>query len=151
MLIIHNTELTDYTTELKVKCLPHCKYPPSSGHKTDAGLDIHYNGEETVHLDKDESTTLPSGISVAIPRGWVGIVQNRSSYLVAGEFTVDGTVDSGYRGEVKIVVHARKPTKLEPGQKLAQIVVVPHTTKYTFVDKLPKGERGDDGFGSTGR
>ena len=143
-------EETEKYHHVKILKLPHCKYPPTSAHRYDAGLDLYYNGTETIHIGGGGQDTLDSGIAVEIPIGWCGIIQNRSGALCRGDFTVDGTVDAGYRGEVKIIVHARHGVTLKPGDKLAQIVFVPHLVAFGFVNELPPGDRGDKGFGSTG-
>ena len=128
--------------------------PPRPG---DAGFDLPSLGEQTIPAKG--FALLHTGVHVAIPTGWVGLVRDRSSIAMKGGACVAGVIDAGYRGEVKIAMHnlSDKPLVFAKGERLAQCVLVPH-----FVSELPVVEaesletlgsttRGTAGFGSTGR
>jgi dUTP pyrophosphatase len=122
----------------------------------DAGLDLF--AAEDVSLEPRERAAVPTGIAVAIPEGHAGFVHARSGRaLKEGLALVNapGLIDSGYRGEIKVIVvnlDPRSPIDIRRGNKIAQLVVQPVATVIPeVVDELPPSERGEGGFGSTGR
>ena len=124
----------------------------------DAGFDIYASEGATLGAQGDSKWVnagwIPTGLHIEIPRGYVGIVKDRSSMAAAGVYTHAGVIDSGYRGEVKVYLENGTPIKytVQPGQKIAQIVIVPYFARETVkVDVLGDTERGDKGFGSTGK
>jgi dUTP pyrophosphatase len=122
----------------------------------DAGLDL--LAAEDVSLGPGERAAIPTGIAVAIPEGHAGFVHARSGRaLKEGLALVNapGLIDSGYRGEIKVIVvnlDPRSPIDIRRGDKIAQLVVqAVETIDPVIVDELPASDRGEGGFGSTGR
>jgi dUTP pyrophosphatase len=121
----------------------------------DAGLDLHA-AEPTV-LKPGERALVPTGLAVAIPKGFAGLVMPRSGLALRHGVTVlnaPGVIDAGYRGELKVLLinHDRTTTAtLARGERIAQLVLTPvSTAELAEVETLPDSERGDGGFGSTG-
>ncbi len=126
---------------------------PSHGSPESAGADL--TASEAVTLAPGERAAVPTGIHVAIPPGHVGLVWPRSGLAVRhGIDTLAGVIDSDYRGEVKVVLvnHGREPFRIAPGDRIAQLLVQ-RVERAAFVSRetLPDTERGEGGFGSTGR
>jgi dUTP pyrophosphatase len=122
----------------------------------DAGLDL--VAAEDASLGPGERAAIPTGIAVAIPDGHAGFVHARSGRaLKEGLALVNapGLIDSGYRGEIRVIVvnlDPRSPIDIRRGDKIAQLVVQPvATVDPVIVDELPPSDRGEGGFGSTGR
>jgi dUTP pyrophosphatase len=122
----------------------------------DAGLDL--LAAEDSSLEPGERAAIPTGIAVAIPDGHAGFVHARSGRaLKEGLALVNapGLIDSGYRGEIKVIVvnlDPRSPIDIRRGDKIAQLVVQPVAiVDPVIVDELPPSDRGEGGFGSTGR
>ncbi|HSK96922.1 MAG TPA: dUTP diphosphatase, partial [Euzebyales bacterium] len=119
------------------------------------GLDLY--AAVPVTLKPGERATVPKGIALAIPDGYVGLVHPRSG--LAARFGVTlvnapGTIDAGYRGEVKVIIantDLHDPVTLERGARIAQLVIQRvETVHVVAVDTLPDSTRGAGGFGSTG-
>lgn len=108
-----------------------------------AGYDLYACGDQSGRL-------IGTGVAMAIPHGWVGIIKDRSGIALSGRaFTVAGVIDSSYRGEIKIVFD--RDIAVEDGERIAQLVIVPHYAgAVTEADALPETGRGAGGFGSTG-
>jgi dUTP pyrophosphatase len=129
---------------------------PMYAHPGDAGLDLH--AAETVTLGPGERALVPTGVAVALPPGHVGLVHPRSGLAIReglGMVNAPGTVDEGYRGELKVILinhDPREPITLHRGERIAQLVVqrVEHV-QVVEADELPPTVRGDGGFGSSGR
>jgi dUTP diphosphatase len=127
---------------------------PAHAYDGDAGLDL--AACERVELGPGERATVGTGIAVAIPEGHAGFVQPRSGLAARHGITIvnsPGLVDSGYRGELKVVLQNTdrgEPFVVEPGMRIAQLVVlrVPGVTAVE-VEELPASERGERGFGSS--
>ena len=100
---------------------------------------------------------MPTGVAVAVPEGFAGLVTPRSGLAARHGITVlntPGLVDSGYRGEIKVILAnlSNDPYRVERGDRIAQLVVVAVAVQeYEVVDVLPDSVRGEGGFGSTGR
>jgi dUTP diphosphatase len=127
---------------------------PERAYDGDAGLDL--AACERVELGPGERATVGTGIAVAVPHGYAGFVQPRSGLASRHGITIvnsPGLVDSGYRGELKVVLHNTDPREaflVEPGMRIAQLVVVPVPgVAPVEVDHLPASERGERGFGSS--
>ena len=127
---------------------------PSRAYDGDAGFDL--AACERVELAPGERATVGTGLAVAVPDGYAGFVQPRSGLSSRHGITIvnaPGLVDSGYRGEVRVVLlntDPREPFVVEPGMRIAQLVVVPVPGVETVeVDELPQSERGVRGFGSS--
>lgn len=123
-----------------------------------AGIDLFNNGEPQLINPHYTSGIINTGVSVEIPKGYVGLIFPRSSLGFKYECTLVnsvGVIDSDYRGEIKarIVNLSNKEFILEEGERFCQLVVVPCLTDITYVDskeELEKSDRGELGFGSTG-
>jgi dUTP pyrophosphatase len=127
---------------------------PTHAYDGDAGLDL--AACERVEVGPGERATVGTGLAVAIPAGYAGFVQPRSGLASRHGITIvnaPGLVDSGYRGELKVILlntDASEPFVVEPGMRIAQLVVmqVPEVDPVE-VDELPESERGVRGFGSS--
>jgi dUTP pyrophosphatase len=127
---------------------------PVTARPGDAGVDL--SATEDVVLGPGERALVGTGLAVAIPEGYAGFVQPRSGLAVRHGLTVvnsPGLVDSGYRGELRVVLlntDATEPFLVEPGMRIAQLVVLPiPELDLVEVEKLPSSERGVRGFGSS--
>ena len=127
---------------------------PSRAYDGDAGLDL--ASCELVILHPGERATVGTGLAVAVPEGYAGFVQPRSGLAARHGITIvnaPGLVDSGYRGEVRVVLlntDAHEAFTVEPGMRIAQLVVVPVASAEPLeVEELPDSERGVRGFGSS--
>ncbi len=137
--------------ELRVKRIhPEAKLPVY-GHPGDAGLDLFSVVDR--ELRPGEVFAVPTGIQVAIPAGHVGLVWDKSGISLQGVHRLAGVVDSGYRGEVQVVVInlGQAPFGIQKGMKIAQMLVQPVTAvSVVEADTLDDTPRGEGGFGSTG-
>ncbi|AMB93265.1 dUTP diphosphatase [Aerococcus sp. UMB8608] len=127
---------------------------PTKAHPTDAGYDLF--AYDTFALSPHIQETIGTGIAMAIPEGYVGLVFGRSGLSSRTALRVKtGVIDSHYRGEVGIMAELDPQFadiyRIKEGNKIAQMIVVPIFDGLDeLVDELPPGERGADGFGSTG-
>jgi dUTP pyrophosphatase len=140
--------------ELPFRRLSDAAVMPTRAYSGDAGLDL--AACERVELAPGERALVHTGLAVAIPEGYAGFVQPRSGIAVRHGITIvntPGLVDSGYRGELQVVLlntDARETFVIEPGMRIAQLVVLPvPEVEPVEVDELPASERGVRGFGST--
>jgi dUTP diphosphatase len=140
--------------ELPVRRLREDAVLPERAYAGDAGLDL--TACERHELGPGERAVVPTGLSVAIPEGYAGFVQPRSGLAAKHGVSVvnaPGLVDSGYRGELRVVLlntDLEEPFVVEPGMRIAQLVVLPvPEVELTEVDELPESERGVRGFGSS--
>lgn len=129
---------------------------PSYARAGDAGLDL--LSAEAVTLKPGERAAVPTGLAVEIPRGYAGFVHARSGRALREGLALanaPGLIDSGYRGEIKVIVVNLDPSDVvhvERGDKIAQLVIQPvAAAELVEVDDLDATERGAGGFGSTGR
>ena len=127
---------------------------PKHQQEGDAGVDLH--AREDTKIEAGEWKLVPTGVAMAVPEGYVGLVAPRSGLALRSGIGVvngPGVLDSGYRGELKVILinHGREEVTLERGERIAQLVVVPAVeVELVEVDVLPDSGRGDGGFGSTG-
>ena len=125
---------------------------PQYVHPQDAGMDFFTC--ETITIQPHERTLIPTGIAMAIPAGYVGLIWDKSG--IASKYgikTMAGVIDASYRGEVKILVHNLSPTTytFEKGTKVAQMLIQRvEQKKLIEVEELDDTSRGEGGFGSTG-
>lgn len=128
---------------------------PTRAHETDAGLDLYIpNNHEPVTLRRDEAWTIDTGVHIEIPRGYMGLIASKSGLNVNFGITSTGIIDAGYTGSVRVKLynHGQMHHRFEPCDKISQIIIVPVLLcGVEIVDKIDGGERGDNGFGSTGR
>ena len=131
---------------------------PAYAHPGDAGADLH--AAEAVVLEPGERATVGTGVAIALPDGYVAFVVPRSGLAFKHGITIvnaPGTVDAGYRGEIKVMLlntDASEGYDIAVGDRIAQLLIVPFVAPATrVVDELPESAdgRGADGFGSSGR
>ncbi len=128
---------------------------PSYAHPGDAGADLTTTVD--VHLAPGERAVVPTGISIALPDGYVALVHPRSGLAARCGVSIvntPGTIDAGYRGEVKVVLvnlDPAEPVTLHRGDRIAQMVVQRfERARFVEVELLPDSARGEGGYGSTG-
>jgi len=141
--------------QIQVRRLDPAAPLPAYAHPGDAGADLSTTVD--VRLEPGERALVPTGIALALPRGYVGLVHPRSGLAARCGVSIvnsPGTVDSGYRGEIKVALvnlDRRDPVVLRRGDRIAQLVVQ-RVEEATFVEveELPGSARGTGGHGSTG-
>lgn len=139
---------------MQVKILSTEAKIPAFAHPGDAGLDLCSIDEVTIF--PGEKRRVHTGIAIAIPDGYVGLMFPRSGSGSNGMALANtvGVIDSGYRGEIiaNLKNNGAEPMHIHKGDRVVQLVTVP-CLRYEpdVVDVLPPSERGDGGFGSTGR
>ncbi|MGN6721337.1 MAG: dUTP diphosphatase [Marmoricola sp.] len=128
---------------------------PAYAHDGDAGADLY--AREAVVLEPGERRLVPTGIAIALPEGYVGLVHPRSGLAAKVGLSIvnaPGTVDAGYRGEIKVCLinlDPKTPIKLERGDRIAQLVVQRvERAEFVEMDELEETTRGAGGHGSTG-
>jgi len=127
---------------------------PAHAHPDDAGVDLYARGSLT--LAAGERAVVSTGVAVAIPPGHAGLVTPRSGLAARhglGVVNAPGIVDSGYRGEIKVILVnlGDDPVEIVRGDRIAQLVIVAvQTQEFEVVDELPDSTRGEGGLGSTG-
>ena len=125
---------------------------PTRAHSTDAGLDIY--SPTSVRVERHSSTVIHTGVHIQLPHGMVGMLKSKSGLNVNHDITTEGVIDEGYTGEivVKVYNHGWTDYQIEAGNKITQLVVMPcEYVDLELVDDIDGGERGDGGFGSTGK
>jgi len=131
------------------------EHVPEYAHPGDAGADL--VASETVELGPGERATVATGSAIALPDGYVAFVVPRSGLAAKHGITVvnsPGTVDAGYRGEIRVILLNTDRTAsytITAGDRIAQLVVLPVArARFVPVERLPGSHRGEGGFGSTG-
>lgn len=143
---------------------------PTRAHPYDAGLDLYAMDDVRIPAAKawpffDYATglfmptpvgaaTIDTGVHVEIPEGCVGFIKSKSGLMVNHGITTDGTIDAHYTGSIKVCLFNRgdRNYDVKAGDKIAQLVIVPCVlAPLEVVDSLEETDRGDNGFGSTGR
>ena len=125
---------------------------PTRAHHDDAGLDLYCL--EDIVLPVQEGKVTRTGIAMAIPAGHVGLVADRSSMAKRGVKTAGGVIDSGYRGEIHVVLRniSLEEIRIARGERIAQILIIPIATPAVQeVMSLDETMRGSKGFGSSGK
>jgi len=137
---------------IQVKRIHESAKLPQYSHKGDAGLDL-FSSIDCV-LEGGAVKPVPTGIQIAIPEGFAGLIWDKSGLSLQGVHRLAGVIDSGYRGEVKVVMVnlAREPFSIKKGMKIAQMLIQPISeVEVQEVKTLKETDRGEDGFGSTGK
>lgn len=138
--------------DLLIKKLDPSARLPTYVHTTDAGMDLCSSVD--LMIEPGERALVPTGIAMAIPLNYVGLVWDKSGIATkAGVTTLAGVIDSGYRGEIKIALLNTSVAAhtITAGQKIAQLLIQPVVQPtLTTVQELPEADRGANGFGSTG-
>lgn len=127
-------------------------YPPIKAHSADAGFDLRTPVD--VIIPKGKSAVIDTGVHFEIPNGYVGFLKSKSGLNVKFGITTEGVIDSGYTGAVMVKVYNNGDSfyRFERGDKITQIVFLPIPNfSLNFVDELNPTERGDNGFGSSGK
>lgn len=127
-------------------------YMPTRGHETDAGLDL--RTPKAVTVPAYGSVTVDTGVHVALPHRCAGLLVSKSGLNVRHDITSTGLIDEGYTGSivVKLYNHGGEDYGFEAGHKITQLVVIPVACEsLEQASAFNATERGDDGFGSTGR
>ena len=138
--------------ELKVKRIHSDAKLPLYQHQGDAGLDLFSSIDDV--LAPGEVKPVPTGVKVAVPEGFVGLVWDKSGISLKGVHRLAGVIDSGYRGEVRVVQVnlGKEPFVIEKGMKIAQLLIQSVTRiDVVEVEELEETSRGEGGFGSTGK
>ena len=142
------------TMQAKFKRLDKQVEKPTRAHIGDAAVDLQCRID--VSLEPGERASVPTGIAVAIPEGFAGLVLPRSGHARRSGIGVvngPGLIDSGYRGEISVLLinHGGEAITFEAGSRIAQLAVVPVARlDWVEVEELDDTARGDGGFGSTG-
>lgn len=125
---------------------------PSKAHEDDAGIDLHT--PYRVVLRKHDSVVIDTGVHVEIPKGCVGMLKSKSGLNTKHDITCEGVIDCGYTGSIRAMMrnHSGKDYIFEIGDKITQLVIMPYVNcDLKIVDSLGETERGDNGFGSSGK
>lgn len=142
---------------IKVKKLKPGATVPTMGSKFAAGADLYSAEDEDVVIEPSETKFIGTGLAMEIPEGYVGLVYARSGLACKRGLAPAnkvGVVDSDYRGEIKVALHnhGKEAQTVEKGERIAQMVIAPYlSVNYEEADELSETERGEGGFGSTGR
>ena len=145
--------------EVRIRRLAHAEGLPLPDYATAgaAGADLCAAAEDDLVIEPGKRAAVPTGLVVEIPGGFEGQVRPRSGLAIRHGLTVvnaPGTIDSDFRGELKVLVVnlGSEPATISRGERIAQLVIAP-VTRAVFVEsaELSPSERGDGGFGSTGR
>lgn len=136
---------------MKIK-LDHGAIMPTRAHSTDAGLDLYAKEKQIVPAK--ESAIFNTGVHIELPPNTVGMIKSKSGLNVKYGLTSEGVVDVGYTGSivVKLYNHSGYDYTVNKGDKISQLVIMPILTpELELVESLEETERGNGGFGSTGK
>lgn len=125
---------------------------PTRAYPTDAGLDIY--ARETQIVPAKESTIFDTGVHIELPIGTVGMLKSKSGLNVKHGITSEGVIDVGYTGSIKVKLynHSGYDYTVNKGDKISQLVILPIITPdLELVDELAEQDRGNNGFGSSGK
>jgi len=142
--------------ELRIKKLDPRAIVPKYATERSAGFDLHACLDKPVELQRHQKALIPTGLAMAIHPGWEGQVRPRSGLAWKEGATVlnsPGTIDSDYRGEVKVMLVnlVGHLFKIEHGDRIAQMIISPvQQVDFEEVEELDETERGSGGFGHTG-
>lgn len=143
---------------MKVQIVNRSPYPcPAYATEQSAGMDLKANLKEPVVLQPLQRTLVPTGLFIALPKGYEAQVRPRSGLAIKHGITVlntPGTVDADYRGEVCVILVnlSQEPFEIVPGERIAQMVITRHEqVEWEQVEVLDETSRGAGGFGSTGK
>lgn len=147
--------MSEPSLQIAIKLLDDGLPTPGYAHHGDAGADL--RAREAVQLAPGQRALIPTGIALAIPHGYVGLVHPRSGLAAKHGITVlnaPGTLDAGYRGEIMVTLLNTDPHatfEVQRGDRIAQLVIQKvEQAQFTVVDSLDETVRGAAGFGSTG-
>ena len=141
--------------KLEIKKLDERAIIPTYGTVDSAGADLYAILDEEITINPGETKVISTGLSMAIPKGYVGLIYARSSLGTKRGLAPAnkvGVIDADYRGEVKVVLYnqSKEEQIISPNERIAQIVITPYMqVDFTVVEELSETERGTGGFGST--
>ncbi len=141
--------------KLEIKKLDERAIIPTYGTVDSAGADLYAILDEEITINPGETKVISTGLSMAIPKGYVGLIYARSSLGTKKGLAPAnkvGVIDADYRGEVKVVLYnqSKEEQIISPNERIAQIIITPYMqVDFTVVDELSETERGTGGFGST--
>lgn len=127
-------------------------YMPERAHELDAGYDL--RTPKDVYIFGGMNATIDTGVHVQIPDGYVGFLKSKSGLNVKYNITGEGVIDAGYTGSIKVKLYnnGNFTKRFYKGDKIIQLVILPiYTPELEQVDRLEETERGNGGFGSSGR
>lgn len=135
---------------MKIK-LDNWAYKPERAHNDDAGLDIKAPFDVAIAAHGD--VTINTGVHIELPQGTAGILVSKSGLNVRNGIISTGLIDSGYSGQITVKLYnlTDKPYVFGAGDKITQLVIIPILTPTIEYGEVEGGERGNNGFGSTGR
>jgi dUTP pyrophosphatase len=135
---------------LKVKRLENYAKLPERKRDGDAGLDLYCI--EDFEIEPNEIKIVRTGIAVEIPKGYFGMIKDRSGLASKGLHVLAGIIDENYRGEIKVVLInlGKEKLKFEKYSRIAQLLIIPYLKVEIKEDELSQTERGENGFGSSG-
>lgn len=155
---ILNTALQiDRNTLVPIKRLSDTAIIPTRGSKYAAGYDLYADIKEAVQINPGDTFKVSSGIAIAIPEGCFGGIYPRSGLATKQGLAPAnkvGIIDSDYRGPIIVALynHSNIPQIIHPGDRIAQLIIQPYWQfDWDEVDELDTTDRGEDGFGSTGK
>lgn len=131
------------------------EFAPTYAHPGDAGADL--RSTITLTLRAGERELVPTGVSIALPNGYVGLVHPRSGLALKNGITIlnaPGTIDAGYRGEIMVTLFnsSKEDFQIATGDRIAQLLIQKvEKADFIAVEVLPGSDRGEAGFGSTGK
>ena len=143
---------------MKVKIVNHSPYPlPAYATELSAGMDLRADLQEPLVLGSLERAMVPTGLHIELPADFEAQIRPRSGLAAKHGISIvnaPGTIDADYRGEIKVVLVnlSNEPFTVNPGERIAQMVVARHeTVQWEPVEVLEESNRGSGGFGSTGK
>ena len=143
---------------MKVKIVNHSPYPlPAYATELSAGMDLRADLQEPLVLGSLERAMVPTGLHIELPAGFEAQIRPRSGLAAKHGISIvnaPGTIDADSRGEIKVVLVnlSNDPFTVNPGERIAQMVVARHeTVQWELVEVLEESNRGSGGFGSTGK
>lgn len=145
------------TEKVNIKKLSQNAVIPTYGSEFSAGADLYACLDEEVEIRPGETFLVKTGIAMEIPKGYAGLIYARSGLATKRGLAPAnkvGVVDADYRGEIMVALHnhSNQIQSIAPGERVAQMVIAPFlTAQFMEVEELEDTERGEGGFGSTGR
>lgn len=143
---------------MKVKIVNHSPFAlPAYATALSAGMDLRADLQEPIVLGSLERALVPTGLHIELPAGFEAQIRPRSGLAARSGISIvnaPGTIDADYRGEIKVVLVnlSKEPFTVQPGERIAQMVVARHeTVEWEPVETLEESDRGSGGFGSTGK
>ena len=143
---------------MKVKVINRSRFDlPRYATPLSAGMDVRANIDEAVFLRPLERAMIPTGLSIELPEGYEMQIRPRSGLAAKHGITVlnsPGTIDADYRGEIRVILVnlSNEEFRIEAGERIAQMVVARHEqVEWELAEELAESERGEGGFGSTGK